>query len=193
MSKAINVSLDRSSPVLSGLETRKTPTIDELLCKIKDVKELQVDNVLQAEILVRLMQHKSTGSDLATCIFPHGTEGAASPASSHAEYMRIVRSLGALEGKGLVARALFGKEKPYHLTGHGQEAVTAALRGSYPSPLLPRRDLVLYAAGAGITSVAMALTVMEASTEALIAGWLSTGLVLGMCLTRFVGMLRRVL
>jgi len=161
--------------------------VNELLNKIADLKCLGVESVLQGEIVLRLAGRKATGSDLAATIF--GGQGGE---ASRAEYMKVVRALQTLQHNGYVARALLGKEKPYHLTRYGKERVMAAVEGEPPAPLVPRGHLLLYVMAGSSVVISLALTQMRTSTLSLVASWLTTGIVSGLCLSRFLQTVRRL-
>lgn len=161
--------------------------VDELLSKIADLKCLGVESVLQGEIVVRLAGKTATGSDLAAQIF--GRQGGE---ASRAEYMKVVRALQTLQHNGYIARALFGKEKPYHLTRYGEERIMAAVGGKPPAALIPRGDLLLYAMAGSSATVSVVLTQMRANPVPLVACWLTTGIVSGLCVSRFLQTVRRL-
>jgi len=163
-------------------------SLKKLLDKVNDYRDLGVKNVLQIELLARLAAGRSTASDLAVEAFSGNNPGAV----SRGEYMRTMRSLAALERKGYVTRALFGKDKPYRLTHHGEDAVEAIIGGRTPQALIPRRELLSFALAGLAAATSAALTYAEAGTLILIACWLATGILTGLCLTRFVQTARRI-
>jgi hypothetical protein len=160
-----------------------------LLREIGDIRGLGVDTVLQGEILVRLVARSWTGSELAAKIF--GVDNGVT--MRRAEYMKVVRALAALERRGYVAKALFGKERPYRLTDYGKEMVMAALKGTSPTVLFPQKELAWHVAAAGMTASTLVLIWMRTAPEILMACWLGTGLLVGLSLARFWRTLRRVL
>ena len=161
----------------------------EILDKVKDLRDLGVDNVLQIDLLARLAVARSTAWGLAGAMF--GSQD--NRVASRGEYMRTIRSLASLERKGFVAKALFGKEKPYHLTRHGEEAVRAIMGDMQPLTLIPRKDFLSYIVAALAAATSLALTFAEAGSLVLIFCWLGTGIITGLCLRRFVETVRRIM
>ncbi len=162
---------------------------EELFDQIDQLRRLGIDSILQAQILIRLARTgRLTALDLAAEIFHNGV----THSPSRAEYMRIVRALSALERRGYVARALFGKEKPYHITRYGEEIVTAVANAGFPRPLISPHDLASFAAAALIAGTSLGLAYLGVPPTILMACWFAAGVASGVCILRFVRMIRRV-
>jgi DNA-binding PadR family transcriptional regulator len=159
-----------------------------LLGDMRQFRELGADSLLQGELLICLARREATIGDLVRDIFDPGEES-----YSKAKYMRVMRALNALEAKGFVARALFGKEKPYRLTRYGRENIETILGGQSPELLLTRGSLAIYLGAAVMVALSMVATIYRSPSEVLVAVWLLSGVLLGVSITRFVKTLRVIM
>lgn len=96
---------------------------------IQNLDRLEERELSQTRILVLLLERDLSVADLVANIYgkrPHESE-------YRRLYMRISRRLISLQGRGLISRALFGKERPYRITRLGRRTLTQALSyGSQP-------------------------------------------------------------
>lgn len=160
----------------------------EALENIHRLKHLGVDSVLQVEIMAHLAEGSGAAWHLASKIFRSGNNDP----PSRAQYMKVLRALAGLEREGYVSRSLFGKERPYRLTRHGQELMNAIVGGQEPSSLISRNDLILYASAASSAWVSLILTGMELSSILLMGCWLASGILTGLCIGALGRTLRRI-
>jgi len=161
---------------------------ESLLGDMRQFRELGADSLLQGELLIRLNERQATIGDLARDIFDPVNES-----ESKAKYMRVMRALNALESKGFVARKLFGKEKPYHLTRYGRENIETILGGESPETILDRGQLAIYLVTAVMVVLSAVATIYRFPSVVLVVGWLLSGVLLGIGLTKFVKILKVVL
>jgi hypothetical protein len=84
---------------------------------------IEVDGSIQARILQELVSGQKTVSELTGIIYGLGRGEKGFPSS----YMRVRRAAKRLESKGFISAPLIGRDKPYHLTRIGSEAVAGVL------------------------------------------------------------------
>jgi hypothetical protein len=159
-----------------------------LLGDMRQFRELGADSLLQGELLIRLTKREATIGDLARDIFDPKDRS-----ESKAEYMRVMRAMNALEARGFVARKLFGKEKPYRLTRYGRENIETILEGQSPEILLTRGSLAMYLGTAVMVVLSVVATIHRFPSVVLVLAWLLSGVLLGICLTKFVKTLKVVM
>lgn len=164
------------------------PPQKRLLDNIDPLKRLGVEDVLQAEILARLVNGPAATSDLASQIFCNKD----SEAASRAQYMRVARALVGLERKGYVARSPFGKQKPYRLTRYAQELMAAIAADQRPGSLISRKDIIWCVLAMSSAGLSLRLTGMEPPSTLVMGCWLVTGIFSGLCATRLARILRRI-
>jgi hypothetical protein len=105
------------------------------------MKALGVSTVLEAEIIIRLLDGRKTAGELVESIFGRGSDDP----DFHQYYMKVCRCLKGLESKGYVSRQLFGSRKPFRLTRHAMDVLSKLDPGSAKGLVGPL-DLVLYVA-----------------------------------------------
>ena len=79
------------------------------------IDELGLRSSMEAEVVRQLLRGRRTISEIVQLVFG---QDPSSP-GFHSSYVRVWRAVRELEAKGLVSAPLLGREKPYHLTGHG--------------------------------------------------------------------------
>jgi hypothetical protein len=90
--------------------------IESLQLRVKEgvskLRGLDIGDQLAVEILSQLVDGRKNASEIVELIYglKRDDEG------FNSSYNRVSREIRRLESKGLVSRALFGKEKPYRLT-----------------------------------------------------------------------------
>jgi hypothetical protein len=79
------------------------------------IHELGLRSSMEVEVVRQLLRGRRTISEIVQLVFG---QDPSSP-EFHSYYVRVWRAVRELEAKGLVSAPLLGREKPYHLTGHG--------------------------------------------------------------------------
>ena len=119
---------------------------------ISKLRGLDISDELTIAILAQLVEGKKSAAEIVERTYGIGN----SEEGFQSCYGRVRREIRRLESKGLVSRALFGKEKPYRLT---QLAIInlAKIGGEEQQlPIIPKTDLAAYL-------VTLALSVPTAS------------------------------
>lgn len=161
-----------------------------LLDNVYPLKRLGLNEVLEAEILGRLVARSAAASDLAFQIYCNCNDENRAP--SRAQYMRVLRTLARLERKGYVVRSPFGKQKPFRLTRYGRESIAAVSRDLEPDSLVSLGGIAWCVLAVLATGMSLMLTSMELPSKLLMVCWLATGLVSGLCAMRLVSIIRRI-
>lgn len=84
---------------------------------------LEKRGLSQTRILVHLLARDMSVGDLVAAIYDKGPEDV----DYRRLYMRVSRRLESLRERGLVTRALFGRERPYRITRLGRGALTLTI------------------------------------------------------------------
>lgn len=96
---------------------------------------------LQTEVLREIVDGPRTIRELVNIIY--GEDRGTSSFETH--YARVRRAARYLEARGYVSASLFGREKPYRLTRHGERCL-ANLASGFPAPrVVLGRDAFLFA------------------------------------------------
>jgi hypothetical protein len=96
---------------------------------------------LQTEVLREIVDGPRTIRELVNIIY--GEDRGSSSFETH--YARVRRAARYLEARGYVSASLFGREKPYRLTRHGERCL-ANLASGFPAPtVMLRTDAFLFA------------------------------------------------
>ena len=123
----------------------------------KDLKGIDVETLLEAQILGHLLAGGRTIPELMEIIY-----GVRYEDSEYASvYMKVRRSLQNLSSKGYVSRPLFGKNRTYRLTDFAIAKLTdigGRTRGRRVA-LIPKGDLALYAATTILGAISLVLGV----------------------------------
>ena len=166
------------------------PVRKRMLENLKDLRNLEVATVLEAEIVARLLNGRRTSGELAEEIFGVNRDAE----SFHSYYMRVCRALHSLERRGYVGTKLFGRDRPYKLTQHCLGRL-ARLGSEEPPRLIPPHDAAVYASTIIISSVAiLARTGFLDLTRQGFMIMFTVGILLsGISITRFIEMIRKVL
>lgn len=114
-----------------------------VISRIADsVHRLDLKSGLQTEVLREIVEGPRTVRELVQIIFGEDRDNP----SFETHYARTRRALKQLEARGYVSAALFGREKPYRLTKHGERCLASLAIGlPTPSVALPT-DLGLFGA-----------------------------------------------
>jgi hypothetical protein len=184
--------LGRSTPRRRTMPGGKGLPDEGLLDNVYPLKRLGVNEVLEAEILGRLVARSAAASDLAFQIYCNCNDKEKEKAPSRAQYMRVLRTLARLEGKGYVVRSPFGKQKPFRLTRYGRESIAAVSRDLEPDSLVSLGDVAWCVLSVLAAGMSLMLTSMELPSKLLMVCWLATGLVSGLCAMRLVSIIRRI-
>ncbi len=129
----------------------------------KDLRGVDLESVLDAQVLSELIRGRRTVPELVGLLYgvQHGYPG------YNSYYMKVRRSLQNLGGKGYVSCPIFGKNRPYRLTGYAIAKLTNI--GGEGSPrrvaLVPRKDLAVYVATTLLGCLSLASGV-DAAVEA---------------------------
>ena len=158
---------------------------------IKDLDNLEVSDLLEAQIVERLLEGRRTVTELVEEIYGHrkGDEGFMSA------YSRTRRCIQHLESRGFVATKILGRDRPYRLTKYAVSRLADFDIKAEGARLVPRKDLVLYALGAslGCLSMAKALGQLELGGAASASIYGSFLFLTGVAVTRFVQTVCRVM
>jgi len=139
-------------------ETRK-----KVFRAIEDLKQLGISDLLQAEIIGRLITGRRTVAELVEeiyCLRKNDKDFMST-------YSRTRRSIRELESRGFVTTRLLGKDKPYRLT---QYAITRLADFETPAGkayLMPRRDILIHIATATLACLCLLVVLDYLSVE----GW----------------------
>jgi len=165
------------------------PLRKRILANLKGLRDLDMVTVLEAEIVVRLLEGRRTAGELAEEIFDVRRESE----SFHSHYMRVCRALHSLQRRGYVATRLFGRDRPYRLTDYAISRL-ARLEDEKPPRLIPRKDAAIYT-----MTIAASCILLSARAGLLSLGrqgfmiLFTLGVFLsGIALTRFVEMNKKV-
>jgi hypothetical protein len=161
----------------------------ELLRSSGLLREGELSTTLEIEIISALTEGPRSIGELVETIF--GTKSSSPGFDAH--YMRVYRTAQDLAARGYAVRALFGKEKPYRITGYCVERLLSG--PALPSPrMVARLDFAAYAltlvlgalmALAGTGVVVLVPKVLLASNSAFF-------FLLGISSVRMVQTLRRI-
>ena len=107
---------------------------------VSKLKGLDIGDELAVEILAQLVDGRKNTSEVVALVYglKRDDEG------YHSSYNRITREIRRLESKGLVSRALFGKEKPYRLTELAVSNLARIGGESRQVSMVPWFDRVIY-------------------------------------------------
>lgn len=123
----------------------------------RDLNDIDVDSVLEAQVLGHLMTGSRTIPELMETIYGvrYDDDGYASC------YMKVRRSLESLSSKGYVSRPLLGRSRPYRLTDFAIAKLTDMGGRSRDRRIavVSRRDIALYAATTVVGAASLALGV----------------------------------
>ena len=123
-----------SGSVLRGMESR------EVLRHLVDrIHLLDLKSGVQTAVLKELVQGRRTTRELVNLIYGED-RGAATYESN---YTRVRRALKSLESRGYVSSSLFGREKTYRLTRHGERTLMNVTAGREPPSLLGKMEIFL--------------------------------------------------
>ncbi len=107
---------------------------------VRALGELEARNDLEIAIVQALLDGPRTVAELSRTIL--GPE----PRGHQANYMKVKRSVEALESKGYLSTRILGKPKPYRLTPYAREKLGSLASGELPTTrLVIVWDLGLYA------------------------------------------------
>jgi hypothetical protein len=112
-----------------------------LLRSVGSLRHLEL-NMLEVEILSRLMEGRRTRNELVEGIFSV-RKGQPDYVAS---YTKIRRGLEDLESRGFVSTPLFAKEKPYKITSYAMQRVASVSPDIRQPRLVERVDPVIYVA-----------------------------------------------
>ena len=168
--------------------------VDDLKGKVKEgitkLKGLEIGDELAVEILSQLVEGKKTPAEIVERVY-----GLQNPDEGFiSSYGRVWREIRRLEGKGLVSRNLFGKDKPYRLT---QLAIINLARiggEEQQRSVIPSIDLVPYlgTVGTAIASALQAQGLLELPQQGTLLLLVLLCLFLGISFTRVLEAFRRV-
>ena len=102
-----------------------TRTLDRA---VRRLDRLEKRELSQTRILVQLLGRDRSVADLVAMIY----EKKPQDPGYRSLYMRVSRRLRSLQERGLVSRALFGKERPYRITRLGKRALTLTIAQRSP-------------------------------------------------------------
>jgi hypothetical protein len=157
---------------------------------VSKLRGLDIGDDLGIEILSQLVDGRKSVSEIVELVYGlrRGDEG---HKSCHG---KVSREIKRLESKGLVSKAIFGRDRPYRLTDLAM--INLARIGGHVQqiPVLPRIDLAIYFITFGSAVPLVFLVVGWVQLSQSFAGWLSCWfwLLLGISLTRFAQAFRRV-
>ncbi len=113
---------------------------DRLKKSVRTLGELEARSDLEIAIVQALLDGPRTVAELSRIIL--GPE----PRGHQANYMKVKRSVQALESKGYLSTGILGKPKPYRLTPYAREKLGSLASGELPTTrLMSIWDLGLYA------------------------------------------------
>lgn len=155
----------------------------------RELRDLEVDRVLEAEIVAHLLNGRRTSGELAEQIFEVGPESD----GFHSYYMRVSRALHSLEKRGYVSTKLFGRDRPYRLTDHCLRKL-AKIGGEEPARLLPPQDIGVYASTLLLSAAAILARTgfLDLTRQAFTVLFALAVLLSGVSLTRFIEMVKKV-
>ncbi len=118
---------------------------------VKDLKQLDVSDVLQAEIIGQLLRGRRAVAELVEEIYGERKGGTGFMSA----YSRTRRSIRELESRGYVATRLLGKDKPYRLTKYAISRLADFETPVNKARLVPRKDICLYILTTILASLAL--------------------------------------
>jgi hypothetical protein len=160
-----------------------------LLRSVGSLRHLEL-NMLEVEILSRLMEGRRTRNELVEGIFNVEKGGPDYVAS----YTKVRRGLEDLEGRGFVSAPLFAKEKPYRITSYAMQKVASVSPDIKQPRLMERIDPVIYVACliSGFAAYYVAGNISDPATILAVLP-ASFFILLGFSLARIWGTLRKVI
>ena len=156
---------------------------------IQDLKEIDLDSSLEAEVLENLVGGRKSTEELVGLIY----DTAKGTGDYPAYYMRVRRATRSLEEKGLVSTALLGREKPYRLTRHALDKLLAMKDNRIEPCLVPVLDRVLYLALGVLVAVTWAWAMIGHGQQVLFYLSLTTVFLTGLAISRFLETLGKVM
>jgi hypothetical protein len=130
---------------------------NRLASSVRDLRQIHVESVLEAQILSHLVTGRRTIPELIELLYGVGHENP----NHNSYYMKVRRSLQGLSARGYVSCPLFGKNRAYRLTQHAV-ANLANIGGEERDRivrLVPLRDVFLYAFTTTIGAVSFSMGV----------------------------------
>ena len=125
---------------------------DALIRVVDRIHLLGLRSGIETEIMRELVRGRRTTRELVDVIYSEDSE--ASTFESY--YAKIRRALKNLHSKGLITSSLFGREKVYRLTRHGDRTLISVAVG-YPQPrLLGNESIALFS----VTSILGLLSIV---------------------------------
>jgi len=159
---------------------------DRLLSSVKKLRHTDL-NMLQLEIIDRLINGRRTATELVMEIFEVGR----GDADFQARYAAVRRELKDLETKGYISTRLFGRDKPYRLTRHGVAALCSIVPGTKRARILEAWRIVLFALTGVVGGIL--LIVRGRPPWLIFTAFGGFFFLLGLSVSAFVGILRKVI
>jgi hypothetical protein len=126
---------DADDRVMRGLSRLR----QDMLRSTRSLRRVQLKSDLELEIILALAEGERSIGELVEIIF----DSRSSDPGFDTHYMRVYRASQDLASRGFVARRLFGREKPYRLTGYCIEKLFAG--PGAPSPrMVTALEFILY-------------------------------------------------
>ena len=176
---------DVDDRVVEGLSRLR----EEMFRSTRSLRKVELRSEIELEIVSALVNGERSIGELVEEIFRVDS----SDPGFDAQYMRVYRAAQDLSSRGFVSRRLFGREKPYRLTGYCVEKLFSG--PGTPSPrMVTRLEFVLYALTL-ICGTVMALdgvSVLDLGVKGLLAFNSLFFFLLGLSSLRMLQNLRRV-
>jgi len=169
-----------------------TQTRDRLRRSLVDLKALEVDSLLQAQIIAELMDGPRSSMELVERILSPLPDV---PREREACYARVRRAVKNLRAKGYVATSLIRKNSPHRLTRFAVARLLQIASGTEPEGLLTRVDAVLIALSValGLLGLGRHFSVFQTGDLVTASLFSSFFLVSGSSLTRLFESLHKVM
>jgi hypothetical protein len=158
---------------------------------VEDLKQLDVSDLLQAEIIGKLLTGRRTVAELVEEIYGQRKGGTGFMSA----YSKTRRSIRELESKGYVTTTIFGKNKPYRLTKYAISRLSDFETPAHKASLVPRKDLFLYILTSVLAALALAVVYENIGLEGLsLASFYAIFFILvGISITRLLETITKVI
>ena len=176
--------IDELSKALSNVEAGLEGSMKRLV-------EGQLDSLTQVGIVRELLAGKRTLAELVEALYGLKRQDD----GFKTEYTRIRREVRALESKGFVSRALFGRERPYRLTQLAVARITkiAEVTPSWQPKLVTPIDFGIYVVAMLLAAVGFVMSRnLDDPWAGLQALRYAAAFFGGLAFSRFAGTVRKV-